>query len=46
MPARNDPENSEESQVNTFDIVLIEPLFEQLGTKDVKLGKRLDGLKV
>jgi hypothetical protein len=45
-PAWNYSENPDEGQVKAFDIILIESLFQQLGTQDVKLGKRLDTLKV
>jgi len=46
MPIGNNPENSDESQVKAFDVVLIESLFEQLGTKNVKPGERLDGSEI
>ena len=46
MPIGNNPKNSNESQVKAFDIILIESLFEQLGTKDVKRGERLDGSEI
>jgi hypothetical protein len=45
-PAWNNSENPDEGQVKALDIILIEPLFQQLGTQDVKLGKRLDTLQV
>jgi len=46
MPIGNNPKNSNESQVKAFDVILIESLFEQLGTKDVKRGERLDGSEI
>jgi hypothetical protein len=46
MPIGKNPKNSDESQVKAFDVILIEPLFEQLGTKDVKPGERLDGSEI
>ena len=46
MPIGNNPKNSNESQVKAFDVILIESLFEQLGTQDVKRGERLDGSEI
>src|ERR1700730_19143057 len=46
MPTGNNPENSDESQVKAFDVVLIESLFQQLGMQDMKPGERLDGSEI
>jgi len=46
MPIGNNPKDPDESQVKAFDVVLIESLFEQLGTKDVKPRERLDASEI
>jgi len=46
LPSRNYSENPDESQMKSLNLILIEPLFEYLRTKDVQIGKRLDRLQI
>jgi hypothetical protein len=46
MPIWNNPKNSEKSQIKPFDVVLIESLFQQLGTKDMQPGERIDASEI